>query len=333
MILTGSVVGTTTVYAQPAPPPSDARELMQLGVKLLKSQDYLGALAIFKDAYNKFASAKILLNIGTTLHLLNRNAEAVNIYQRYLDSADADPARRAEVEAEIAKLEVDLGRLEITAPPEAELQVGSDDWVPASAAKLYRVVPHSYTVHARRKGFKPFETTGQVEAGKTVAVVVVLVEEPKLVASPVYITVPGERVAEEPRTRLGALVRGHFDVSGGAAAFVGGTFDVTNRIQAQVAGILGSNFGGFVGGNFAIFTGTLRPIVSVGFPIFYNDGARIAVRGAAGLEIVANRHFGLIVELGVEHNFNPQDSVQFGGMLRSVSSTSFIPALGVTARL
>ncbi len=329
--------------AQPAPDASapdaqkgDAKELMQLGVKLIKSKDYLGALAVFKDANKRFPSAKILLNIGTTLKLLNRNAEAVNTYQQYLDSGDADPARRAEVTDEISRLDAGLARLEIAAPAEAEVRVGSEEWVPATTGKLHRVAPGPYTLQARRKGYKPYETSGQLVVGQVLAVNVALEEEPKAVAKPVFITVPGASAPQaeaEPRSRLGALAIGHFDVKGGAAVFVGGVFDVTDRIQINAAGIIGPNFGGFAGGSFAFLTGTLRPIASLGVPIFFNDGARVGIRGAAGLEIVANRHFAVILELGVEHNFNPQPMVEFGGTLRTINATSFIPALGASARL
>ncbi len=339
--LAALVLAQSTAGAQPAPPPpeankGDAKELMQLGVKLLKSQDYLGALAVFKDAHKRFPSAKILLNIGTTLRLLDRNAEAANAYQRYLDSADADAARVPEVKLEIGRLEKNLARLAITAPPEAEVQIGEGDWVPSSAATLYRVVPGPYTLRARREGYKPYESTGDATIGATVSVAVVMEENPLPVGKPVFITVPGDDMGgrrEAPRSRLAALAIAHFDIKGGAGIFVGASFDVTERLQARATGIIGANFGGFVGASFALLTGTLRPNLSAGVPIFFNDGARIGIRGAAGLEIVANRHFAVILELGVEHQFNPQEEVQFSGMLRSINSTSFIPALGVTGRL
>src|SRR5579863_8770121 len=94
----------TAAHGQPQPPgpaPSadkgDAKQLMQTGVRLLEAHDYLGALEVFKSAYERFPSAKILLNIGTTLKLLERKCEAANAYQRYLGAIDADPARRSEV--------------------------------------------------------------------------------------------------------------------------------------------------------------------------------------------------------------------------------------------
>lgn len=325
--------------AQPAPAPQegfgDAKELMELGVKLVKSKDYLGALAVFKDAYQRFPSAKILLNIGTTLKLLGRTAEAMNAYQRYLDSQDADPTRTAKVAAEISQADMSLGRLEIDAPAEAEIQVNSEDWVPAAVAKRYRIAPGHYTLRARRKGFQPFERTGELTAGQVEPVAVQLVAEPEPVTKQVIVTVPATAsiVPEQPRSRLSALVFGHFDITGGAAAFIGAAFDVTERLQVRGAGIIGPNFGGFAGANFALLTGTLRPFVAFGIPLFFNDGARIGLRGAGGLEIVANRHFAVLVELGVEHNLNPQMEVEFSGALRKINSTAFIPALGVSARL
>jgi hypothetical protein len=338
----GLVLGLVAhAHAQaPAPPApetdpekGEAKELVQLGVKLVKSKDLLGALAVFKDAYKRFPSAKILLNIGTTLRLLERNAEAANAYQRYLDSSPADDPRRTEVEAEVTRLDQGVGKLQISAPAEAELRVGNEDWVPSTVGKMYRVAPGPYVLQARRKGFKPFESKGDMTVGGSIAVTVTLEEEPKAVAAPVYIEVPTTQRVEEPRSRIGALALGHFDIRGGAAAFVGAVFDATDRVQANAAVIAGPNFGAYAGAHFAFLTGTLRPIVAAGVPIFFNDGARVALRGAAGLEIVANRHFAVIIELGVEHVLNPQEMVEFGGALRTINSTAFIPALGMSARL
>src|SRR4051812_38869885 len=103
-----------TASAQPSGDKVDAKALMQSGVKLLEAKDYLGALTVFNGAYARFPSAKILLNIGTTLKLLDRRADAANAYQRYLDSADSDPARRAEVTTVLAELDKSVGRVEVS---------------------------------------------------------------------------------------------------------------------------------------------------------------------------------------------------------------------------
>src|ERR1700704_4809066 len=83
--------------AQPTGGKGDAKSLMQTGAHLLEAKDYIGALAAFKAGYAQFPSAKFLLNMGTTQKLLDRKADAANSYQRYLDSADTDPAKHDEV--------------------------------------------------------------------------------------------------------------------------------------------------------------------------------------------------------------------------------------------
>ena len=323
--------------APPAPPPNDekvdAKALMQLGVKLLKSQDYLGALAVFKDAYVRFPSAKILLNIGTTQKLLDRKSDAANTYQHYLDSSDADPERRPEVTGEIADLDKVLARLAITAPADAELQIDSDEWLKPAQVKLYRVVPGKYTVRARHEGYKPFETSGEVAVGQQIAVSVELVLIPKeqtIVRVPQIVA----REVEEPRSRFAAIAFGHFDLkNSGAAGFLGISADLTEQLAIDVAGILGPNFGGYAGTRFAFLHGTVRPMIGAGMPVFFNNGARYSVRGSGGLEIVINRHFALLFEVGVEHDLNPATSIEVGGVAKSVTTTSIIPSFGATARL
>ena len=330
-----------TAAAQPAPPPApnngekvDAKALMQLGVKLLKSKDYLGALAVFKDAYNRFPSAKILINIGTTLKLLDRNAEAANAYQRFLDSSDADPDRRAEITQQVNDLDKHLARLAITAPPEAELQINTDEWAPSAQTKLVRVEPGNYVVHARRPGYKPFETAGTAVLGQQLAVTVELVEIPKertIVRVPQIIVRP----ADEPRSRFGLFGLGHFDIQGGGAGLAGFSADIASGLELDAAAILGPNFGGYGGARFAFLGGTLRPTISAGMPVFFHDGTRYVVRGAVGLEIVANRHFAILVEVGVEHDLNPPASLDIPGAIlpKAVNTTAFIPGVGATARL
>src|SRR3954466_10930169 len=120
LLVAASLVAAGPAAAQPGSPPpphgdkGDAKARMQSGIRLLDAKDYLGALAVFKDACARFPSAKILLNIGTTLTLLDRKAEAANTYQRYLDAADADPAKKPEVQAAIDDFDKVVGRLEIT---------------------------------------------------------------------------------------------------------------------------------------------------------------------------------------------------------------------------
>jgi hypothetical protein len=329
---------TTIASAQPAPeaPEGDkqsAKALLQSGLKLFAAKDYLGALAVFRDAYSRFPSGKILLNIGTTLIKLDRPAEAANAYQRYLDSPDVDPAKKDEALRALAELDKKVGVVEISvAPADAEVQVGTDEWRPAAQQARIRVMPGSVVVRARRAKYKPSESTIAAQAGTRVTAKLTLEAVPETVATPgggdIVSTGNGVSASFEPerRSRFAALVLAHIDPANkGAAALVGVEADVIDRLQIRGAAILGPYFGGYIGGTFAILTGRVRPIVVAGLPVFRSDGWRVAVRGAGGVEVAVNRHIAVTAELGVEHLFNPQDSVD--------SATLFVPAVGVTGRL
>jgi len=311
----------------------DAKALMQSGLKLFAARDFLGALAVFRTAYARFPSAKILLNIGTTLTRLDRKAEAANVYQRYLDAGDADPARRAEVKKVLAELDAAVAVLELgVAPADAELQINDEDWVAADGEPVHRVAAGAVTIRARRAGYEPAEQTATATPGTRLPVTLALAAIPAPAPAP---TAPAvavatgvaatASVAEPPRSRVGVLAVAHIDVAnGGAAGLFGVTADVTDRLQAQLAAIVGPSSGGYAGASFAFTGGTLRPILAAGVPVFASHGARIAARGACGIELAVNRHVAVVAELGVEYVFNPEADVK---------RTLFIPAIGAIGRL
>ncbi len=320
----------------------DAKQEMQTGVRLLEAKDYLGALAIFKDAYARFPSAKILLNIGTTLRLLDRNADAANAYQRYLDSKDTDPARKSEVEGALAELDRTVATLAMTVtPPDAELQF-ADDWVPAAQARVWRVSPGPITVHARAKGYVPSAESANVAAGEKKSVLIALVAEPlpaTMTALAAHPDVGEELTIEDgPRARWGGLATMHVSVVPkiGSALLVGGTFDVTEQLAVEGALILGPGLvssgmatlpppkvGGYAGASFSFLTGDVRPKLAAGMPIFADDGARFFVRGAGGVEWAVTRHWWLTAELGVEASLNARSDIR---------ETAFVPSVGVVGR-
>jgi hypothetical protein len=333
---------------QPQPPPPqqadpskmDAKALMQTGVRLFENKDYLGALAIFRDAYTRFPSAKILLNIGTTLKLLDRRAEAANAYQRYLDSPDADATRKTQVTAELVELDKSVGIVEVTVTPaDAEVRVPGEDWIPAARAKVWRVTPGAFTVDVRKPGFLTGAKSGTVAAGEKTPVAIVLDEVPKTNLSVGDTDLITQVEAEKPRSRVGALAMLHVSVLPklGSAALIGATFDATPQLGIDAAVLLGPGlvsegmatrpppkFGGYAGANFAFLPGALRPRAGAGMTIFMSDGARFQVRAAGGIEYVANRNISLLVEIGGELVLNPEDDIR---------EIAIVPALAVAGRL
>jgi hypothetical protein len=338
--------------AQPAPAGDrgDAKALVQTGVKLLDAKDYLGALATFKEAYSRYPSAKILLNIGTTLHLLGRDVEAANTYQRYLDASDADPARADEVKQVLAELDAKLGRISIqVTPADAEVQIG-DEWMPAAKARLVRFAPGDVKISARKTGWSTAATTVKAIGGVESMAALTLTQTPTDTVSteggpdhwPHDYTsdmLPSHWEHEEPRARIGALANVHVSVYPklGSAWLVGGTVDALPRLSIDAALLLGPglvsdgmatlpppSFGGYVGASYALMTGKLMPRALVGFPVFASDGARMFVRVGGAAEYAASRHLAVIVEVAGEIAINPQDDIR---------SLAIVPALGVTGRL
>jgi hypothetical protein len=324
-----AIVATASIAsAQPAPQgKDDARSLLQTGLRMLEASDYLGALAVFQDAYRRFPSAKLLINIGTTQMLLARKADAANSYQRYLDSTDADPSRRAEVSAALRDLDAAVGRLEITVqPPDAEIRVG-EAWIPAASAEIWRVEPGAWKVEVRRVGYSPDERTGSIAAGASSAATIALAE------------IKREQTVAKQRSRVGALATEHISIAPriGSAWLLGATADVTQRIGLDLAVLLGPglisdgmatlappSFGGYFGASFRFRTGTLRPRIGVGVPVFASDGARVFLRAGGGIEYVASRHVSFLADLGAEIGLNAQSDIR---------TIAFVPAFGLAGRL
>jgi hypothetical protein len=92
----------------------EARGLFREGNRRFDAADYVAALDLFRAAYARFPSPKILLNIGTTLKQLGRFAEATDSYEQYRRHPAADPKRRAEVDQIVKELAIKVGRLRVT---------------------------------------------------------------------------------------------------------------------------------------------------------------------------------------------------------------------------
>lgn len=308
----------------------DAQSLMQSGGKLLEAKDYLGALAVFKTAYERFPGTKILVNIGTTLKYLNRDADAANAYQRYSDASDADPKRRAELAKLVDKIDKSVGRYELTASPsDAVITIDDEDWLHIVHGKLWRVTPGRHSITVKADGFESKTKSVEVAAGESIAIEINLTAIPKPVPKIITVTGPANGIVktapEGPRSRIGALVFGHFDIPHGGAALVGLTADVIDRVEVRAAAILGPKLGAYGGATLSLLTGAYRPYVTAGVPVFVSDGARYGIRGAGGFEWIVNRHLAFVVEAGVEHELNPE--------MGASKKTLFVPAAGVIGRL
>lgn len=105
---------------------TQARAHFDAGVALLQDPDgarYEEAYREFSIAYDVSRSPRVLGNIGLCAMKLERDAEAIEAYSKYLfEAKDLDPEERAQVERDLATLRAGLATLVVeTQPPGASI--------------------------------------------------------------------------------------------------------------------------------------------------------------------------------------------------------------------
>jgi len=314
----------------------EARTLMKEGVRLFDARDLEGALSLFRAAYAKYPSAKILLNIAGTLTELGRDAEAANTYQAYLDAEDKDPDRVPTVTRLLAELDTRVVTLAIAADVEgAEVQVDTEDWRGSGNGVLIRVAPGHHVIRARATGLAPIEVAVDVGAGAKPTVPMRLKAPPPEAPAPAE-TAPAAVATEEAAiaapapevespVRLGVTLGVLADGRGrGAVPTAGLAVALGSRVEARAAAVIGAHRGGYVGAAAYLLDGSFRPLVSLGLPVMFSNGARLAVRGGGGVAWEAGRHVAVVVELGVERWFNAE---------MDIDTTQVVPTLFAIGRL
>ncbi len=127
-----------------------AQALMTEGVKQLLEKQFDQALANFLEAYNKYPSPKILLNVAGTLSDMGRTADAANTYQRYLQDPATGPERVAEVKQILNTLDAELTILTVKVTPRgSQISIDGGPFIPVGVSLLTRVRPGIHLVRIR----------------------------------------------------------------------------------------------------------------------------------------------------------------------------------------
>lgn len=128
-----------------------AQALMIEGVKQLQAKSYDQALANFLEAYAKFPSPKILLNIASTLRDMGRLADAANTYQRYLLDPATGAERVAEVKELLLRLDEQLTILTVRVfPSGSDISIDGGPFIPVGSSLLTRVRPGIHLVRVKK---------------------------------------------------------------------------------------------------------------------------------------------------------------------------------------
>jgi hypothetical protein len=128
-----------------------AQALMTEGVKQLQAKAHDQALANFLEAYAKFPSPKILLNIASTLRDMGRLADAANTYQRYLTDPATGAERIAEVKELLLKLDEQLTILTVRVVPHgSDISIDGGPFIPVGSSLMTRVRSGLHLVRIRK---------------------------------------------------------------------------------------------------------------------------------------------------------------------------------------
>jgi hypothetical protein len=337
----------------------EARALFTEGNKLLDAGDYVGALDLYEAAYQKFPNAKILVNMGTCLRSLGRNAEAATVYEKYLADPNANPALVKEVKRLLDELGTKLAMLviEVEEPGARVMLDGKEIGLSPQKIKV-RVETGSHMVAAEKEGYTSTLATVSLTAGEERSVQLKLLKAgtpPPVgdkdgaadkdkdgdVAALTDDTGTTDTAATDGGTdaptiisrsglshggHLGALARWDFDGKGrGSAGTIGLTYGLGDRLELAAAGIVGQQFGAWVGGSFFFSKGTWKPNVTLGVPVYFLDtGTLLGAHAAVGVQWDPSARIGILLSVGAQIYFGPPE-----GMDQIVP----VPSLGLQFRL
>lgn len=157
-------LATTTARADDDPK-AEARTHYERGLDLASSGAYQAAQAEFREAYEKSPHFAVLYNLGLCEVALGHPLEAVDALSKYLREGgdQVPPARRGQVEAQIAELEARIAELSVTSDrPGARVTVDGRDVGRTPLAAPVRLNAGTHEVSATLDGTPAVSRTVEV---------------------------------------------------------------------------------------------------------------------------------------------------------------------------
>ncbi|MGH7285288.1 MAG: hypothetical protein ACRELY_27510 [Polyangiaceae bacterium] len=158
-------VFASAAFAQDDPRKAQAEAVFGEGLKEHDAQHEDLALAKFEEAYKIYPSPNVLFNIGREQHLLGRSLEAIRNYRAALANQLLNPSNADLAKTYIRELQTKLGRVEVTAPRDAQVLV---DGTAQTGASPYDVEPGNHKITVVAKNGKKAEKSCLLEAGDAI---------------------------------------------------------------------------------------------------------------------------------------------------------------------
>jgi tetratricopeptide (TPR) repeat protein len=140
-LLLGMLCGVPAL-AQETADDAAAREYFERGREAFEQANYEGALIFFRHAYRLSGRPALQYNIGVAADRLQREQEALEAFQHYLEETEA-PTREAEVRGRIEALEESIAEREATERALEEAAIRYQSVSQAEGPKDGRRLPHS----------------------------------------------------------------------------------------------------------------------------------------------------------------------------------------------
>lgn len=180
-VLLASTLAAASSRGQDASPPPAApegeelalaKELFRQGNELRKTGDCASAVVLYLRSRALVASSANTMNSAFCLHQLERDDEALELYEELIArfSADLTEEDRRVIAPTMAELRRHLGQLEISSNAEGVVVVDGRMRGRLPLLAPLRARPGRRVVRILADGFETFETSIEVEAGKSVAI-------------------------------------------------------------------------------------------------------------------------------------------------------------------
>ena len=317
---------------------AEARRLFEQGNQQLDRGAYVEALASFEQAYARWQNPKILLNVATTLRQLGRLAQAGDRYEQYLNDPGADASKRDQARSAMEEIDKAVAHLTVSVNKQgAEARIDGAV-VSIGGARPLRVEAGRHTLIVSASGHRTvvrdvalvagerrtLELSLEAEAVTPVAKEPGSKEKPLPGAEPARQTEKDQLRPEASASGLGVVLRA--DIDGklrGAVAAIGGSYGVARWADLQATALLGRDKGFEAGASFHFGQGIVKPLVFVGIPVFFADGARPGGHVAAGVRVDPWEQVGLLGQLGV---------AAFASAPDHYDRATFLPSVGAQGR-